>query len=102
MLSRITFVVCIFALLVAACQIGPSASSTPTVADREQIWLNQHITAYRIEVMVVRSIWHAQSHQLVVRDNQVESATATCIPAPFEAGECQVEDFTADDYTVPG
>jgi hypothetical protein len=68
----------------------------------ERTWREQNIAAYRIEVMVVRSVWHAQSHQITIRNNRVESATASCIPAPTEAGKCQVEAFNAEDYTVPG
>ncbi len=94
----------LFALagLLAACDAASSASATPTLDQREQAWLEQKITSYRIEVLVVRSVWHAQSHQITVRDGQIETATATCIPAPAEAGQCDVEDFDADDYTVAG
>lgn len=68
----------------------------------EQRWLGQGIPSYRIEVLVVNSIWHAQTHQIVVRNNQVESARASCVPAPMENGECKLQDFNADDYTIEG
>jgi hypothetical protein len=86
----------------AACAGAPQASATPSVEQRERAWLDQKITAYRIEVLVVRSVWHAQSHRITVQAGRVESATATCIPAPTEAGKCKVEDFDAEDYTVAG
>ncbi len=94
----------LFALvgLLAACEVAPEASVTPSVEQREQVWLEQNITAYRIEVLVIRSVWHAQSHQITIQNGQVESATASCVPAPTEAGKCEVEDFDAEDYTVAG
>ena len=88
--------------ILVACDGEPRPPATPSVDPMEEAWLDQNITAYRIEVLVIRSIWHAQSHELTVRDGQVESATATCFPAPIEAGKCRVEDFDADDYTVAG
>lgn len=88
--------------MLAACEATPAAFATPTIAQREQAWLQQEISAYQIEVLVVRSVWHAQSHLLIIQNGQVESATATCIPAPTEAGQCRVEDFAAEDYTVEG
>jgi len=94
----------LFALvgLLAAWDGVPRASATPSVDQREQAWLEQSITAYRIEVLVVRSVWHAQTHQITIQNGQVENATAVCIPAPTEAGKCEVEDFNAEDYTVAG
>jgi hypothetical protein len=92
----------LFALagLLAAC--GTLQSVTPPIDAMERTWQGHNIAAYRIEVLVVRSVWHAQSHQLTVRGNQVEHATASCIPAPTEGGACQVEAFDAENYTVPG
>ncbi len=72
------------------------------VDQMEQAWRDHKITSYRIEVMVVNSIWHAQSHQITVRDNRVESATAACTTAPMEFEKCQVKPFNAEDYTVAG
>jgi hypothetical protein len=94
----------LFALVgsLTACDGAPGATATPSVEQWEQVWQEQAITAYRIEVLVVRSVWHAQTHQLTIQKGQVESATATCIPAPTEAGNCEVEDFNVDDYTVTG
>ena len=82
----------LFALieLVAACEGAPRVSATPSIDQREQAWLEQNITAYRIEVLVVRSVWHAQSHRITIQNGQVESATAACIPAPTEAGRCEM------------
>jgi hypothetical protein len=83
----------------------PTPTSTPTPTEQldqaEQKWAEQGITRYRIEVLVV-SIWHAQSHQITVQNNQVVDAQARCIPAPMELGACEVRANTAEDYIVPG
>jgi hypothetical protein len=96
MKARLALAECILTILFTGCQ------ATQIVNPMEQAWLDQKITSYRIEVLVIHSIWHAQSHQITVRDNQIESATASCIPAPIEAGKCKVETFNAEDYTVAG
>ncbi len=72
------------------------------VEQNEQAWQDHKITSYRIEVLVVNSIWHAQSHQITVRDNEIESAMASCITAPMEFEKCKVQAFNAEDYTVAG
>jgi Family of unknown function (DUF6174) len=90
------------ACLIAACNIVQSTHSTPSLTQPEQLWLEQNIVSYQIEILVVQSVWHAQTHQITVRNNLVENATASCIPAPTEGGKCQVTTFNADEYTVPG
>lgn len=102
MTRRSTLTLYLLAGLIAACHAGQIATPTPSPDQLERTWLEQNIDSYRIEVLVVRSVWHAQSHQITVRNNRVENATASCIPAPTEAGRCEVEVFNAEDYTVPG
>ncbi len=92
--------------LLAACYtrapVETVAARTPRPDPHEQTWSAQGIDSYAIEVLVVNSIWHAQSHQITVRDGKVESSEATCFPAPYEAGQCQVKDFDPETYTVAG
>jgi hypothetical protein len=85
-----------------ACTLASRVSATRSLDQREQAWLEREIDDYRIEVLVVRSVWHAQSHRLTVRNGQVQEATADCIPAPTEAGTCEVEEFDPEEYTVAG
>jgi hypothetical protein len=85
-----------------ACTLASRVAATRSLDQREQAWLEQNISNYRIEVLVVRSVWHAQSHRLTVRNGQVQEATADCIPAPTEAGTCEVEEFDPEEYTVAG
>lgn len=67
----------------------------------EQQWREQKIEHYQLEVLVVRSIWHAQLHRITVDQGAVVDQTASCIPAPIEAGKCAVEPFNAEDFTIP-
>ena len=84
-------------LLLTAC----TASASP-LENSERLWQNQNIQSYRIEVLVVNSIWHAQTHTITVQHDEVMEADAACIPAPFENGVCQANPFVAEDFTVPG
>ena len=90
-----------YLLLVSVIWIAASCSTTQ-LDQAEQKWTSQNITNYRIEVLVINSVWHAQSHQIIVQNNTVVEATANCIPAPTEAGKCEVRDFSPEEYTVPG
>jgi 4-hydroxybenzoate polyprenyltransferase len=64
-------------------------------------WDQQGIDGYRI---VVRdsSLWHMQTHDVLVRNGTVAQASATCIPAPIEGRECQVRPFDPQEYMVDG
>lgn len=85
-------------LLLSACRTGAASE----LEAGEQRWQEQGIDDYRIEVLVVRSIWHAQSHRITVEDGVVTGQTAHCIQAPAEFEACEVEPFAAEDFTVPG
>ena len=65
-------------------------------------WQQQLVASYRIEVLEVRSIWHAQTNKITIRNNQVVEYTGDCVPAPAEGGKCSIEAFDPDTYTVPG
>lgn len=86
-------------LLATAC----TSAATPIrqLEQAEQQWTEQSINHYRLELLVVRSIWHAQTHYITVRDNQVIETEASCVPAPMEFGECEVEVYAAESYTIP-
>ena len=73
-----------------------------SIDQAERKWQAHGITSYRIEVLTVQSVWHAQSHQITVRDGKVIDQSASCIPAPTEMGVCEVQPYKAEDYTVPG
>ena len=101
------FVILLLASLVwitVACNSGsaPMTKSMTQLDQAEQKWTGQNITSYRMEVLVVSSIWHAQSHQIIVQNNAVAESTARCIPAPMEAGTCEERAYTAEEYTIPG
>lgn len=79
-----------------------SARLEREIGRQEEIWRGQAPDSYQIEVLHVRSIWHAQTHALTVEAGQVRAADAWCTPAPAEGQECQVTDFEAGDYLVEG
>lgn len=88
-----------------ACNACGLAGGNPLMAQigqAERRWQDQGIESYRLEVRFVRSIWHAQSHLVTVRDGAVVEESASCVPAPTESGKCEVEPFNAAEYTVPG
>jgi hypothetical protein len=87
----------VWLLLVPACRSEAEAA----LAEAEGRWQEQGIDDYRIEVLVVRSIWHAQSHVITVENGVVTEQTAACIQAPAEFEACEVEAFAAEDFTVP-
>lgn len=91
-------------LLIGLCFFTFSActSSGSDLDNAERQWQRQGVASYRIEVLVVNSIWHAQTHTITVQNDEVVEADASCIPAPFENGSCQANPFVAEDYTVPG
>jgi hypothetical protein len=97
-------------VFLSACNNSPDApTSTPSLQESllSQIdaaqaqWQAQEITSYHVEVLAVRGTWHAQSPQITVRDGQVVAESASCTPAPAEMGQCEVEPFDAQDYTIP-
>ena len=90
------------AWITAACSASRTSSAIEQLDQAEQKWTAQGITSYRIEVLVVSSVWHAQSHQITVQSNQVVDGQAGCIPAPMEPGVCEVRAYVAKDYMVPG
>jgi hypothetical protein len=102
------------ALALAACNAGAlnlttaDIPSTPAPLNAELLdlaeaqWLKSNVREYAIQVQTV-SLWHVQTHELVVKDGEVTSSSAACITAPLEFGrECTVEAFEAADFTVPG
>lgn len=100
------FVILLLASLVwimVACHLQSTLmSKSMTQLDQaEQKWTGQNITSYHMEVLVVNSIWHAQSYQIIVQNNSVAESTARCIPAPMEAGTCELRAYTAEEYTIP-
>jgi hypothetical protein len=81
---------------------APGDVSTAEMDQAEEKWNGQKVSGYRVEVLVVNSIWHAQSHKLVVENGAVVESSAACSPAPFEGKTCDVRPFDAEAYTVPG
>jgi hypothetical protein len=74
-----------------------------SVVDRqEEKWRSQHIADYRIRVLAVNSIWHAETHTVTVRAGVIADHGAACIPAPIENGKCAARAYDPQDFTVEG
>ena len=89
-------------LCLAACAHAGKAPDWSAEIDRAQArWRESGLDDYRI---VVRdsSLWHMQTHDILVRDGLVVEASATCSPAPIEGRECEVRSFEGETYIVPG
>lgn len=104
--NRIGAALVIGTLVLGTFSCEPRGRVAPTLSAKidkaEQKWQEQGIQSYRIEVLYAKSTWHAQYHQIAVRNGEVVEESAYCIPAPAESGECEVEPFNAEDYTAPG
>ena len=91
-----------FLLVTMACSLVQRISQGVQISQAERVWQETAIEDYQIKVLVVQSIWHAQSHTITVESGQVVESSASCTPAPMEFKDCQVRDFDAADFTVPG
>ena len=67
----------------------------------KSLYRAQGITHYHLKVRHMRSIWHLQTYEIEIWNGKI-THTATCIPAPIEGRQCQVEPYEPADYTVEG
>jgi len=89
-------------LCLAACAGAGKAPDWPAEIERNEAkWQERALDDYRI-VVRVSSLWHMQTHTVVVRDGVVVEASATCTPAPIQGRECEVRPFDGEAYLVPG
>lgn len=98
---RVPLILLLFLVLVGCTVPGPSEPDL-LIASRQRQWNDQKIRSYRIAVLKVNSIWHAQTHTITVRDGVVTEQSAVCTPAPFEGRECKVNEFDPNKFTVDG
>ena len=90
----------LFCLVACACaDRAPDWSAE--IARNEAKWREHDIDDYRV-VVRVSSLWHMQTHSLIVQDGVVVEMSASCTPAPIEGRECEVRPFRGDSYAVPG
>ncbi len=102
---RITYRLAFFMFLVftlVGCNGNHADSSTEVLQKNLEKWQEMKIQDYRIEVMVVNSIWHAQKNALTVINGSPVDAESTCSPAPMEFGECVIQTFDLHDFEVEG
>lgn len=101
-MRRATFLLLSLAVLAGAAACRPIPAADDPLASAEQTWASRGISNYRIDVLAVESVWHAQTYTLLVRGGIVVESASSCIPAPMEFGDCTVRDFDPLDYSVPG
>lgn len=98
---RFGFILLLIFLLGGCTVPGPSEPAVQITSAQNQ-WRAKDIRSYRIAVMKVQAIWHAQTNTVTVRDGAVTEQSAVCTPAPFEGHECKVQAFDANEFTVNG
>lgn len=92
----------LFVLLLSACTVPGPSEPVAQITAQQQLWRAQNVRRYRISVMKIQAIFHAQTNTITVEDGRVVDQYATCTPAPFEGRECKVQPFDADEFTVDG
>src|SRR5512134_615491 len=106
-MKRLTVLLIVPGLMLSACVNTPPSPAelltpAPPTGARldfaEAQWLALNVHDYRIQVQTI-SLWHLQTHNLVVRNGEAVESSATCEPAPLEFGnECKVQPFEAADF----
>lgn len=72
-----------------------------TIDQAESDWQDKGIGDYRLVITTI-SLWHLQTHTIVIRFGEISEATATCSPAPLEMGSCEVTEFDPQTFTIAG
>jgi hypothetical protein len=85
-----------------ACTVPGPSEPVAQISAQQQSWRAQNVRRYRISVLKVNAIFHAQTNTLTVEDGRVLDQSATCTPAPFEGRACKVQPFDAAEFTVDG
>ena len=98
---RIIFLI-FLCLLFVACTVPGSSEPVAQIASAQNLWRAQNVRRYRISVLYVNAIFHAQTNTVTVENGRVIDQHAVCTPAPFEGRTCKVEPFDADEFTVDG
>lgn len=101
MQNRVPFILLLFFALVGCTVPGPSEPGL-LISSQQRQWNEKQIRNYRIAVLKVEAIWHAQTNTITVQDGTVIDQAAVCTPAPFGGRECQVRGFDSNEFTVDG
>ncbi len=95
------FILLLIAFLVACAVPGPSEPVLQIAAKQNQ-WRAKNIRSYRISVMKVQAVFHAQTNTITVQDDKITQQSAICTPAPMEGRSCDVKEFDPNEFTVNG
>ncbi len=89
-------------LVLGACTVPGPSEPLAQIQTKQDQWHAKNIRSYRISVLKVQAIFHAQTNTVTVRDGVVTDQFAACTPAPFEGRECRVQEFEANEFTPDG
>jgi hypothetical protein len=96
------FLILLLFLILVACTVPGPSEPVQQIQSKQSQWREKNIRNYRISVMKVQAIFHAQTNTITVQDGQVTDQSAVCTPAPFEGRECKIQEFDANEFTVDG
>ena len=97
-----SFLLIFLLFIIAACAENQSDISSGVLQNNLEKWQEMGIKDYRIEVMAVNSIWHAQKNSLTVMNGSPTDSDSVCFPAPMEVGTCIINSFDVHDFQVEG
>lgn len=92
----------ILCLLITACTVPGPSEPVAQIALQQNLWRAKKVRRYRLSVMKVQAIFHAQTNTITVENGRVTDQSAVCTPAPFEGRTCKVQPFDAQEFTVDG
>ena len=89
-------------LLLGACTVPGPSEPVAQITSKQSQWQAKQIRSYRISVLKVQAVFHAQTNTITVQDGQVVAQSAICTPAPIETRGCEVQAFDPNEFTVDG
>lgn len=99
-MKRLPYLILLAILLLTAC--GPKKTEMEQRIDQaERTWSAKKMDAYILDVKCI-SVWSIQNIHIEVRGDQVVSHSATCERSLMTSGDCKVEEYTPENFTVAG
>ncbi len=101
---RASLLILLAILFLVACDFTVPGPSEPDllIASKQSQWQAKNIRSYRISVLKVQAVFHAQTNTITVTDGVVTHSSAICTPSPMEGRACQIQEFNPAEFTVDG
>lgn len=87
-------------LLLGACTVPGPSEPVAQISSKQSQWQAKGVRSYRISVLKVQAVFHAQTNTITVQDGKVVAQSAICTPAPMETRGCKVQAFDPNEFTV--